>query len=363
MNRLTGIFAPPTGHRSATVIAWMANLCETGAHLKYLLSLWIGLAATGALSAQSVTYTYQVIHRYPHDVNAFTQGLAYHDGYLYEGTGLYGGSAIRKLDLETGTVLQQQNLDATRFGEGITLLDGKLYQITWRENEAYVYDLETLQRVNTFTYFTEGWGLATDGEHLIMSDGSSTVYFRDPETFEERRRVTVRDGLEAITRINELEYVDGQIWANIWMRNRIARIDPTNGQVLGWIDLRNILQLTLTDPEAVLNGIALDASSGRIFVTGKRWPFVYHIAIHSLESAPPPAWLEPLNVTGDLAKITIPTFRSFRYELSEAVGLHPATWSASGAIITADGYPHTFDLPAPGSFSARFYRVETQPPQ
>jgi glutaminyl-peptide cyclotransferase len=226
-------------------------------------------------------YGYRIVNTYPHDPQAFTQGLDIQDGVLYEGTGLNGRSSLRRVDLETGAVLQQADLAEEFFGEGIVVSGDRIYQLTWQSQQAFVYDQEAFEVVDTHTYPTEGWGLTSDGERLIMSDGSSTLFFRDPETFAEIRRVEVLDGDEPVIRLNELEWVNGEVWANVWQTDQIVQIDPATGAVLGWIDLTGLLQ-----PEDqggadvdVLNGIAVDEATGRIFVTGKLWPVLYEIEL------------------------------------------------------------------------------------
>ncbi len=226
-------------------------------------------------------YGYRVVREYPHDPTAFTQGLVYADGVLYEGTGLKGESALRKVDLETGMVLKQTALDAMHFGEGIAIVDDRIYQITWQTQAAFVYDRETLKPLTTLSYPTEGWGLTSDGERLIMSDGTNRLFFRDPDTFKGLNRVAVCDGNQPVPDLNELEYVDGEIWANVWQSDRIARIDPQTGRVTGWIDLSGLLPEEESEGQAVdvLNGIAYDPGTGRIFVTGKLWPKLFEIEL------------------------------------------------------------------------------------
>ncbi|HQH73406.1 MAG TPA: glutaminyl-peptide cyclotransferase [bacterium] len=230
-------------------------------------------------------YTYQIIHRYPHDPNAFTQGLYYQDGFLYEGTGLYRYSSLRKVNLETGEVVRIHHLPDEYFGEGITLFNHQIHQLTWLSKTGFVYDAETFAPLREFHYGTEGWGLTHDGKRLIMSDGSSTLYFRDPATFDEISRVTVRDATRPITRLNELEYVRGEIFANIWETDFIARISPGTGQVTGWIDLTGLLSPEdLKEPVDVLNGIAYDEAHDRLFVTGKLWPVLFEIDLIPVQS-------------------------------------------------------------------------------
>lgn len=226
------------------------------------------------------TYSYQIINQYPHDPAAFTQGLLWHDGYLYEATGLYGESSLRRVSLEEGQVVQRVPLADEFFGEGLVLWQEQLIQITWREQTAVRFDLETFAEVGRFSYSGEGWGITHDGRRLIMSDGSHTLTFRNPETFAELGQLPVLAGNTAVVRLNELEYIDGEIWANIWQTDRIARIDPATGQVTAWVDLTGLRPAdSQTDPDAVLNGIAYDAANGRLFVTGKRWPTLYEIQL------------------------------------------------------------------------------------
>lgn len=226
------------------------------------------------------TCSYKVIEEYPHDSNAFTQGLIFAEGQLYESTGLHGRSSIRKVDLKTGKVSQSHDLDSRYFGEGMTLWQEYLIQLTWVSNKAFVYDKETFEPIKTMTYPTEGWGLTHNGQELILSDGSDQLYFLNPDTFEEVRRIQVKDNHLAIKQLNELEFVKGEIYANIWMSDRIARISPETGKVLGWIDLTGIIE-PAPEPQrdAVLNGIAFDETSDRLFVTGKLWPKLFEIEI------------------------------------------------------------------------------------
>lgn len=238
-----------------------------------------------AAASDVPVYTYQIINQYPHDPTAFTQGLVWYDGVFYEGTGLRGESTLRRVEPETGEVQQIISLPDNYFGEGIVLWEDQIIQITWQEQTAFVYDRETFEQIGEFTYDTEGWGITHDGRQLIMSDGTNTLYFRDPETFAETGQIQVMDGSTPISQLNELEYIDGEVWANIWQTDRIARINPETGQVTGWLDLAGLRPPeTLADSNAVLNGIAYDAENGRLFVTGKRWPFLYEIEIVPADS-------------------------------------------------------------------------------
>ncbi len=225
-------------------------------------------------------YTFEIINTYPHDPTAFTEGLVFLDGKLYEGTGRWGESVLREVALETGAVLRNVALDPQYFGEGIVVFNDRVYQLTWQEGTGFVYDRATFAPLQTFSYTHEGWGITHDGTRLIMSDGTPVIRFWDPETLQETGRITVRDNNGPVNRLNELEYVDGEIWANIWLTDLIVRISPETGEVLGYIDLTGLLDTSgLTQPVDVLNGIAYDAASGRLFVTGKLWPSLFEIRV------------------------------------------------------------------------------------
>lgn len=225
-------------------------------------------------------YTYDVVAAYPHDPDAYTQGLIFRNGALYESTGLNGRSSLRKVRLETGEVLQQARVPREYFAEGLTEWKGELFQLTWQSRVVFVYGLADLARKRTLDYAGEGWGLANDGQQLILSDGTEFLRFIDPTTFREVRRVAVRENDRPIRDLNELEFVDGEVFANVWHTDRIARIAPATGQVTGWIDLKGLLASGYRlDPEAVLNGIAYDAAGKRLFVTGKLWPKLFEIRV------------------------------------------------------------------------------------
>jgi glutamine cyclotransferase len=225
-------------------------------------------------------YGYRVIERYPHDANAFTQGLIYVDGELFEGTGRRGQSSLRRVDLESGAVEQIVSLPEQFFGEGVTLFGDRLIQLTWTSGLGFVYDRESFELLQTFTYATEGWGLTHNGASLIMSDGTSTLTYLDPQSFAPQRQVPVTAAGEPVLMLNELEYIDGFIYANIWQTDRIAKIDPESGQVVAWIDLSGLLPaVERADSQAVLNGIAYDAEADRLFVTGKLWPALFWIEL------------------------------------------------------------------------------------
>ena len=225
------------------------------------------------------TYGYQVVRSYPHDSGAFTQGLFIRNGFFYEGTGMNGKSGIRKVRIETGEVLQQRPLAEQYFGEGIVEWKGSILQLTWQHGIGFVYDAETFTPARTFTYKGEGWGLTHDGTRVIMSDGTPQLRFLDPATLKETGRITVRDARGPVEKLNELEFVNGEVFANVWGTDRIVRIDPADGRVTGWIDLSGLLTRSERAEADVLNGIAYDASADRLFVTGKWWPRVFEIKV------------------------------------------------------------------------------------
>ena len=230
-------------------------------------------------------YGYRIVKTYPHDPAAYTQGLIYVDGALYESTGLQGRSTLRKVDLETGRPVQQYAVVSQYFAEGLTNWGADLIQLTYQTQTGFVYERATLKLKSSFPYTGEGWGLTHDGKRLIMSDGSSTLRLWDPMTFREIGRLSVRDRGQAVDDLNELEFVQGEIYANVWHTDRIARISPATGEVTGWIDLKNLLkpgEIVAVPPlanEAVLNGIAYDATKDRLFVTGKLWPRLFEIKL------------------------------------------------------------------------------------
>lgn len=226
------------------------------------------------------SYSYEVVNTFPHDPNAFTQGLQVVGNHFIEGTGLEGKSELRRVDIQTGNVVKSIKLDSYYFGEGITVLNGKVYQLTYTSGIGFVYDLNTFAKIDSFRYQGDGWGLTNDGAHIIMSNGTDTITFLDPKTEQIISTLTIKEGAYSIHHINELEYINGEIFANIWQTDRIIRIDPKTGNVVGSINLFGILppneRSTNTD---VLNGIAYDAKGDRIFVTGKNWPKVFEIKL------------------------------------------------------------------------------------
>jgi glutaminyl-peptide cyclotransferase len=237
-----------------------------------------GARQTSSTTATPV-YRYNVVRSYPHDRKAFTQGLQYLNGFLYEGTGQIGQSSIRKVRLETGEVLQIRALDKPYFGEGIVIWKDSLIQLTWRSGIGFVYHRDTFEPQRTFSYKGEGWGVTHDGSRLVMSDGSRTLRFLDPQTLSQSGTLTVYDGEVPVANLNELEFVKGEIYANVWQTQRIARISPKTGQVTAWIDLSGLLDARDAAGVDVLNGIAYDAEKDRLFVTGKLWPKVFEIQL------------------------------------------------------------------------------------
>jgi glutamine cyclotransferase len=235
----------------------------------------------GSVQTPAARYGYRIVNSYPHDSRAYTQGLIYRDGFLYESTGLNGRSTVRKVRLETGEVIQEYRLESQYFGEGLTDWSGRLIQLTWQTNVGFVYDLSTFKAVDRFSYPGEGWGLTHDGKRLIMSDGHAAgqLRFLDPASFKELGRVTVRDEGRPVDDLNELEFVNGEVFANIYQTDRIARVDPASGRVVGWVDLSGILPASDRRGTDVLNGIAYDRAGDRLFVTGKLWPRLFEIRL------------------------------------------------------------------------------------
>jgi glutamine cyclotransferase len=225
-------------------------------------------------------YGYEVVHTFQHDPNAFTQGLVFHEGNFLESTGEVGASSLRRVEVDTGKVLQRVEVPPPYFAEGLTILKGKIYQLTWQHQLGFIYDALTFEKTGQFNYTGEGWGLANDGQSLILSDGTNRIRFLDPESFKVTKTIAVLDGHTPVAELNELEFVQGEIYANIWHADRIARIDPQTGKVVGWINLAGLLAAgDVQDEEAVLNGIAYDNTSGRLFVTGKLWPKLFEIRL------------------------------------------------------------------------------------
>lgn len=242
--------------------------------------LAIGVVFWTRRATELPMYDFEVVGRVPHDPEAYSQGLIFDEGALVESTGRFETSSVRRVDLTSGEELLRSDLPDTLFGEGLTRLGDRLYQLTWQSGVARIYAAKDFALLDQVTYEGEGWGLTTDGKHLIRSDGTNLLRFHDPETFEEVRRIRVQVDGQPVDRLNELEWVDGEIWANVWKFDYIARIDPASGEVLGWIDLTGLFDYqALPDPESVLNGIAYDPEGKRVFITGKLWPWVFEIDV------------------------------------------------------------------------------------
>lgn len=262
-------------------MAWLRYTARASAVPALIAVLFLPACANGRQAAPAGgAAAIEVVARYPHDRGAYTQGLVFHNGELFEGTGLVGESSLRRVELETGQVVQQVDLDGERFGEGIAVVGDRIYQLTWQDNIGFIYDRRSFALLDSFHYTGEGWGLTYDGQALIMSDGSATLRYMDPADFREIRTLQVTDRGAPLTNLNELEYIEGEIWANVYQSDYIVRIDPSTGVVSGWIDLRDLLPREERGGGVdVLNGIAWDAADRRVFVTGKRWPWLYHIEV------------------------------------------------------------------------------------
>jgi glutamine cyclotransferase len=248
-----------------------------------LFLLFCALHPLSQAQEQVARYGYNILNTYPHNINSFTQGLLYHEGFLFEGTGKNGQSNLSKINLEDGEVLMNKSMSQRYFGEGIEIVDDKIYQLTWQSHLVFVHDKTTFESMGSHYNATQGWGLAYDGSHLILSDGTATLQFMDPETFAPVRKVEVQLDGNAINQLNELEYINGEVWANVWQTDFILRIDPESGEVNSIVDLTGLsAQTQLGSSEAVLNGIAWDAATERLFVTGKHWANLFEIELVGL---------------------------------------------------------------------------------
>jgi glutamine cyclotransferase len=236
--------------------------------------------APAASPEEIPVYAYEVVASYPHDTKAYTQGLVFYDGMLYESTGQYGESSLRRVELKKGKVKKKIEVPGQYFAEGMTILNGKIYQLTWQQGKSFVYDLKDFKLESEFAYDGEGWGLTTDGRLLILSDGTNQLRFIDPATFRVTKTISILDNGQPLVDINELEYIRGEIYANVWKTDRIARLDPQTGRILSWIDLTGLRpEESMRNSENVLNGIAYDAENDRLYVTGKRWPKIFEIRL------------------------------------------------------------------------------------
>jgi glutamine cyclotransferase len=263
---LTPVLLRNLGLISTIALCLTAPSCDSG-----------GVTKAGG---EAPKYTYEVVHVYPHDTAAFTQGLIFLDGKLLESTGQEGQSTLRSVDLDSGQVVRKVDVPTQYFAEGMTVLDGKVYQLTWQHQLGFIYNYPTFEKVGEFNYKGEGWGLTNDGYSLILSDGSNRIRFLEPGSFKVTKTIAVTDNGKPINRLNELEFIQGEIYANIWHDQRIISINPDSGTVTSWIDFSGLIKPgEVPDGEAVLNGIAVDQATGRLFVTGKLWPKLFEIRI------------------------------------------------------------------------------------
>ena len=300
--------------------------------------------------------TFKVVRQFPHDTDAYTQGLVFRDGQFIEGTGIYGRSSLRLVDVETGKVDQQVLLGWQYFGEGISIAGNAIVQLTWRQGIAFIYHVDSFERIGSIKYPGEGWGLTHDGARFIMSNGSSSITFRDTTNFEFQGNLTVTDEKGSVRNLNELEWINGEIWANQWQTDRIARISPETGKVLSWIDLEGIFDWqSLGNSDAVLNGIAYDPDQDRIFVTGKLWPWIFEVKI--AETGTPDATeISVSNLSNDQLSITFPTFKNARYQLERLKDLHPTTQAEIMETLIGTGHKIERTLPVLQD-QQTFYRV------
>lgn len=256
---------------------WDIGLLFLGSLLFFLTTV---MSKADSVEKRAPVFGVKIVNVFPHDRRAYTQGLVFHQGFLYEGTGIKGESSLRQVELETGRIIKMHRLPDHLFGEGITVWKDRLIQLTWQNRLGLVYKRDSFRLLKTFSYLTEGWGLTHNGRELIMSDGSDTLRFLDPSDYKEVRRIKVHDQGRSIVNLNELEYIQEEIWANVFQTDWIVRIDPETGRVTGWIDLSGLLSREDQIPAVdVLNGIAYDAQTNRIFVTGKYWPKCFEIKI------------------------------------------------------------------------------------
>lgn len=262
---------------------WVGSILPIGcARPGFASSLETGLNRVPIDTLGTALHSVRIVNVYPHDPDAFTQGLVFYNGYIYEGTGIAGQSSVRKVELKTGRVLKSQGLAAEYFGEGIAICRNRLIQLTWQSHTGFVYDLQSFRLLQTFSYPWEGWGITYDGNHLIVSDGTAVLRFLDARTYKMVRRIEVRDRGKSLPNINELEYVKGEIYANVWGTDYIVRISPRTGRVLGWVDLKDLYRHVGVGRNIdVLNGIAYDAKGNRLFVTGKYWPNLFEIRLEA----------------------------------------------------------------------------------
>ncbi len=307
--------------------------------------------------------TYQVVASYPHDPRVYTQGLIFHEGNLFLGTGLHAGSFLRHIELPSGKIIGEASLSEKYFGEGIAMVDGRIIQLTWLSRTGFVYDAKTFKELRTFSYDTEGWGLTYDGKRLILSDGTDRLYFLDPNTFENQGHINVQHEGVPLEHLNELEFVEGKVWANQWYTEHVLVIDPQTGAVNALIDftglypdLRKRISYGLLDTGAVLNGIAYDNKDKRIFITGKLWPSIYEVIVHPLTEPIAPR-IDDFVVTPGSVKFTTLTSRGISYQVESSLTLSSRKWEPVGPLIHGTGHKKTFEVQDAISSEGGFFRV------
>jgi glutaminyl-peptide cyclotransferase len=303
-----------------------------------LICLPLLVLRADAAVAQAPVQGYAVINSYPHDTSAYTEGLVLYGDHLYESTGLNGASTLRDVDVTTGTVRTQVDLSSEYFGEGMTIFQGKIFQLTWQSQVGFIYDPATFARIGQFAYSGEGWGLTHDDQYLIMSDGTNRIRFLDPVTFDVVRSVDVFNDGTPLTNINELEYINGEIYANIWLTDWVVRIDPWTGAILGWIDFRGLLPAGMSGE--VFNGIAYEPQSGHLLVTGKFWPLLFEVAVVSTSNQAPVANDQSLTTAEDVARdVTLTGSDADGDPLSYTILTMPAHGTLSGAAPQLTYHP------------------------
>lgn len=320
------------------------------------------LAFTGVLS-RAQFLTYQVVASYPHDPRVYTQGLIFHEGNLFLGTGLHAGSFLRHIELPSGKIIGEASLSEKYFGEGIAMVDGRIIQLTWLSRTGFVYDAKTFKELRTFSYDTEGWGLTYDGKRLILSDGTDRLHFLDPNTFENQGHINVHHEGVPLEHLNELEFVEGKVWANQWYTEHVLVIDPQTGAVSALIDftglypdLRKRVSYGLLDTGAVLNGIAYDSKDKRIFITGKLWPSIYEVIVHPLTEPIAPRINNFIVTTGSV-KFTMRTSRGIWYHVEMSPNLTGKKWKPVGPSFLGTGHEKTFAVPSDIQGSNGYFRI------
>lgn len=341
-------------------------LAMTMYHYRIRFLFWIVAATLLALPGtlpRAQFLTYQVVATYPHDPRVYTQGLIFHEGNLFLGTGLHAGSFLRHIELPSGKIIREISLPEKYFGEGIAMVDGRIIQLTWLSRTGFVYDAKTFKELRAFSYDTEGWGLTYDGKRLILSDGTDRLYFLDPNTFENKGHINVQHEGVPLEHLNELEFVEGKVWANQWYTEHVLVIDPQTGAVDAIIDftglypdLRKRISYGLLDTGAVLNGIAYDNKDKRIFITGKLWPRIYEVIVHPL-SEPIAPRINNLIVTTGSVKFTMRTSRGIWYQVEMSSNLTKKKWKPVGSSFLGTGHEKTLEMPSDIQGSDGYYRI------